>query len=163
MAEANMILLSHTGGELTVKVFDPLHAHPHKLKAPLEAGVTCIAAHCAGRSLLFDPDWTADLLKMFSEYPNLYGDNSALSSLNRARTIKKIMPAEIQQRILHGSDYPVPIAGIGPLLHRSIGLKDYKKARRSTNPIQRDYLLKKAMGFQDSTFTTLSKLLGSRA
>ena len=59
MAEACMILLSHTAGEMTVKVFDPLFGDPKKL-------------------------------------PHLYSDNSALYSPNRARTLKHILPGEIQ-------------------------------------------------------------------
>lgn len=159
MAEAGMILLSHTGGELTVKVFDPLFGDPKKLELPLECGVTVIAAHCAGRSGLTDPDWTTDLLDMFKRFPNLYGDNSALSSINRARTLKHILPPDIQQRILHGSDYPVPVSGAGPWMQGKLSWADHRRIAKIPNILERDYQLKRAMGFSADTFTRLDGLL----
>ena len=68
MAEAGMILLTHTGGEMTVKVYDPSYGDPKKLEILLNCGVTAIAAHSAGRSAIFDDDWTGDLLSMFDRF-----------------------------------------------------------------------------------------------
>ena len=161
MAEAGMILLSHTGGEMTVKVYDPSLGDPNKLEKILDCGVTVIAAHSAGRSGIFDADWTEDLITMFTRYPNLYADNSALCSPNRARTIKHILPAEIQQRIIHGSDYPVPVSGLGPWASGHLEWSDLWETRKEPNILQRDYLLKKSMGFQAETFTRMDKILQS--
>ncbi|MCB1064381.1 MAG: amidohydrolase family protein, partial [Verrucomicrobiae bacterium] len=58
VAGAGMILLSHTGGEHTLPVLKPAFSDPRLLEAPLEIGVTVIAAHAAGRSGLWDPDYT---------------------------------------------------------------------------------------------------------
>jgi len=159
MAEAKMILLSHTGGEMTVKVYDPEFGDPKKLAIPLECGVRVIAAHSAGRSGIWDADWTADLLEMFQRYSGLYADNSALCSINRARTLKHILPAEIQQRIIHGSDYPVPISGLGPFLMGKLGWGDYREASAIANTLERDYQLKKSIGFSADTFTRMDELL----
>lgn len=159
VAEAKMILLSHTGGEMTVKVFDPKFGDPKKLEIPLECGVRVIAAHSAGRSALFDADWTGDLLSMFKKYSGLYADNSALCSLNRARTLKHILPSDIQSRILHGSDYPVPVSGLGPFLMGELSWADYREASQTKNIIERDYQLKKLMGFSADTFTLMDRLL----
>ncbi len=159
MAEAGMILLSHTGGEMTVKVYDASYGDPNKLRIPLECGLTVIAAHAAGRSGLFDPDWTDDLLDMFNDYPDLYADNSALCSINRARTLKHILSAEVQQRIVHGSDYPVPVSGLGPMLMQKLAWSDYRSTKRISNIIERDYQLKRLIGFIPSTFTRMDELL----
>jgi predicted TIM-barrel fold metal-dependent hydrolase len=159
MAEVGMILLSHTGGELTVEVYDASFGDPNKLTKILDCGVTVIAAHSAGRSGIFDSDWTGDLLSMFERYPNLYADNSALCSPNRARTLKHILPTEVQQRIIHGSDYPVPVSGVGPWLCGKLAFADHWKIKKSKNIIQRDYLLKKAIGFELETFTRMDDLL----
>ena len=159
MAEVGMVLLSHTGGELTVKVYDASFGDPKKLAKILDCGVTVIAAHSAGRSGLFDPDWTEDLIQMFKHYPNLYADNSALCSPNRARTLKHILPTEVQQRIIHGSDYPVPVSGIGPWLCGKLAFADHWQIKKSNNILQRDYLLKKAIGFEPDTFTRMDQLL----
>lgn len=162
MAEVGMILLTHTGGEMTVKVFNPLDADPKKLATVLECGVTTIAAHAAGRSGLFDPDWTDDLIEMFSRYPHLYADNSALCSPNRCRTLAKILEPEVQQRIIHGSDYPVPISGLGPFLLGRLPRASYMQSRKIKNVIERDYQLKRAIGFSDDCFTRMDGLLGGK-
>lgn len=159
MAEAGMVLLTHTGGEMTVKVYDPSYGDPNKLEKILACGVSVIAAHSAGRSGLIDPDWTADLIGMFARFPRLYADNSALCSPNRSRTLKHILPGEVQSRIVHGSDYPVPISGLGPWLMGHLTWQDFRSSQQESNPLQRDYLLKKAMGFQPETFTRMDAIL----
>ncbi|MEO1856026.1 MAG: amidohydrolase family protein [Rubritalea sp.] len=159
MAEEGMILLTLTGGELTVKVYDASFGDPKRLAKILDCGVTVIAAHSAGRSGLFDPDWTGDLIDMFGRYPNLYADNSALCSPNRARTLKHILPPEVQQRIIHGSDYPMPVSGVGPWLCGKLKFSEHWKISKSKNILQRDYLLKKAIGFEADTFTRMETLL----
>lgn len=161
MAEAKMILLSHTGGEMTVKVFDHAFSDPNKLEIPLECGVRVIAAHSAGRSGFFDTDWTADLIGMFQRYPQLYADNSALCSINRARTLKHILPVKVQRRIIHGSDYPVPVSGLGPFLMGKLGWGEYREfsGSKMANILERDYQLKKQIGFSADTFTRMDELL----
>jgi len=159
MAEVGMVLLSHTGGEMTVKVFDPSFGDPKKLTKILDCGVTVIAAHAAGRSGIFDDDWTGDLIAMFDRFANLYADNSALCSPNRARTVKHVLPQRIQERIIHGSDYPVPVSGLGPWMSGHLEWADLWKIRKDPNILQRDILLKKAMGFEEGTFTRMDEIL----
>ena len=160
MAKNHVILLSHSGGEKTLPVINHKLSDPTLLQAPLEFGVTCIAAHAAGRSGLFDPDYTDTLIEMFGSYPHLYADNSALSSLNRARTAKKILPKDVLPRILHGSDLPVPIMGSGPWMNHLVDWNDYRRCKKIKNPLERDYQLKRAMGFPQASFQLLEKLLG---
>lgn len=159
MAEAGMILLTHTGGELTVKVYDPSFGDPKKLEILLDCGVTTIAAHSAGRSGIFDPDWTSDLLDLFKKFPHLYGDSSALSSINRARTLKHILAEDIQSRIIHGSDYPVPVSGLGPMLMGKLSWEDYRATSKIPNIIERDYQIKRRIGFDEDKFTRMDTLL----
>lgn len=161
IAEAGIIFLSHTGGEMTLPVFNADYADPAILRLPLECGVTVIAAHCAGRSGIRDPDYTDDLFTLFEEFPNLYADNSAFSSLNRCRTARKIILSGHGNRIIHGSDFPVPIIGFGPYQSGLISKSDYLNARTEKNPLERDCLIKQAMGFDESTFTRLDNLLVS--
>jgi len=127
MAEAGMILLAHTGGEMTLPVVNAKYADPRTLTLPLECEVTVIAAHCAGRSCLRDPDYTASLLSMFSRFPNLYADNSALCSPIRSRTLKAALGPGASGRILHGSDYPIPVSGLGPWLRGRLKWREYRK------------------------------------
>src|SRR5206468_4076717 len=106
-----MPLLAHTGGEHTVPVINPALADPKLLRFPLECGVTVIAAHCATRSGAFDKDYFRDWVTMLREFRNLYGDVSAMVSLNRCGHLRDCLDPEICQRILHGSDFPVPVFG----------------------------------------------------
>ena len=79
MAELHLPLLAHTGGEHTLPVVREELADPRTLTLPLECGVTVIAAHCATRSGLRDPDYFEHFLEMTGRYPNLYGDSSAFN------------------------------------------------------------------------------------
>jgi predicted TIM-barrel fold metal-dependent hydrolase len=160
MAAAGMILLSHTGGELSLPVMVPKFADPRLLRHPLECGVTVIAAHCAGRSGLWDPDYTDVLLQMFAQWPRLFGDNSALCSPVRCRTLPKILPEPMRDRIIHGSDFPIAVGGFGPW---SIGLIDretWRQSKQEPNILERDVFLKSAIGFDDAQLTRMACLLG---
>ena len=72
----------------------PTHAF---LRLPLECGVQVIVATGAGKSGIWDPDYTTELLKMMDEFPNLFTDNSALASPNRWRAITPLW-FKIQER-----------------------------------------------------------------
>jgi predicted TIM-barrel fold metal-dependent hydrolase len=161
MAAAGMILLSHTGGELSLPVINPLLADPRLLKYPLECGVTVIAAHCAGRSGLWDPDYTDHLIEMFEKYPRLFGDNSALCSPIRSRTLPKVLPAAVRDRIIHGSDFPIAVNGFGPWRIGMISFKTWRAADRDPNVLERDVFLKREVGFDDSHFTRMAEILES--
>ena len=112
MAEARLPLLAHTGGEHTVPVINAALADPKLLRTPLECGVTVIAAHCGTSSGAFDRDYFDAWVAMLREFPNLYGDISAMVSLNRCGHLRDCLRAEIEPRILHGSDFPVPGAWV---------------------------------------------------
>lgn len=159
VAEAKMILLAHTGGELTLPVLNADYADPRTLQLPLECGVRVIAAHCASRSCIKDPDYTDQLIKMFHTYPNLFADNSAINSPVRSRALHKILRPPVLERIIHGSDYPIPVNGAGPFLRGYLSLSTWWRWQRNTNVLERDYRLKKAMGFPLETFTRLDSLL----
>lgn len=162
MAEAGMLFLAHTGGELSLPVLEPAYADPRILVHPLECGVRAIAAHGAGRSALWDPDYTDTLLEMLKKYPGLYLDNSALCSINRARTLKKILHPEVLPRVIHGSDFPIPVSGNGPWLFGHVDWKTMRRAHREPNVIERDVILKMAMWFPEDSFTRLDGLLRER-
>lgn len=162
MASAGMILLSHTGGELSLPVIDPKLADPRLLRHPLECGVTVIAAHCAGRSGLWDPDYTAELLEMFGKWPRLFGDNSALCSPIRCRTLPKILPEPARDRVIHGSDFPIVVGGFGPWSIGMIDSKTWRASMREPNILERDVLLKRAIGFDDSHLTRMDQLLAEK-
>ena len=159
MAEAGLPLLAHTGGEHTLPVVRPELADPRTLQRPLECGVTVIAAHCAGKSGLFDREYFEHLAQMFRRYPNLYADNSAFHIPIRSRIIPRTLAPDIQERIIHGSDFPVPIYGHWARLRGSLPRPAFRQWQRCRNVIERDFQFKKAMGFADATFTRIGNLL----
>jgi predicted TIM-barrel fold metal-dependent hydrolase len=159
MAEAKLPLLAHTGGEHTLPVVQPAYADPRTLKLPLEIGVTVIAAHSATKSGLTDPEYFHIFAEMTTRYPNLFGDSSAFNVPLRGRHVAKCIQEPLASRILHGSDFPVPVNGLWAWLRGFISWKDYRAAQKNPNIIERDYQIKRAMGFPPQSFMRIRSLL----
>jgi len=123
------------------------------LRLPLECGVTVIAAHCATKSGLADPEYFFKLLEMFCQYPNLYGDLSAFNVPLRGRHVRKCLEPGVVDRMVHGSDYPVPVNGLWAWLRGFVNRPAWRSSARQPNVIERDYQLKVAMGFPRGVFT----------
>jgi uncharacterized protein len=159
MAAAGLPLLAHTGGEHTVPIVNPAFADPKLLRLPLECGVTVIAAHCGTSSGAFDHDYFDDWTAMLREFPNLYGDISALVSLNRCEHLRDCLREENEARILHGSDFPVPVLGHRMWLQGWIDRKTFRRCQNIRNPLERDWQFKRALGFPDESAARVAKLL----
>jgi uncharacterized protein len=162
MAEAKLPLLAHTGGEHTVPVVNAVLADPRLLRRPLECGVTVIAAHCGTKSGAFDRDYFDEWVKMLGEFPNLYGDISALVSLNRCGHLHDCLRDEIRPRILHGSDFPVPVLGHRLRWKKWIDQETFRRCQKIANPLERDWQFKLAMGFGEEIATRALALLRIR-
>ena len=159
MAEAGLPLLAHTGGEHTLPVVRPEFADPRRLKLPLECGVKVIAAHCGTKSGLTDPQYFHVFVDMTRRFPNLYGDNSAFTVPIRGRHVPDCIRSPLVERIIHGSDFPVPVYGHFPWLRGYVDWQTFRRWERVPNPLERDYQLKLAMGFPEESFTRIWKLL----
>ena len=129
LAKLGLPFLAHTGGEFSVPVLNAKFADPRVLRLPLECGVKVIAAHGAGKSGLWDPDYTKDLLKMMGEFPNLFTDNSALASPNRWRTISALLDPRIQSRVIHGR-FSYSCWWIRSMAWKASSNSDYSESRR---------------------------------
>jgi uncharacterized protein len=158
MAEAKLPLLAHTGGEHTLPVVRPEFADPRILQLPLEVGVTVIAAHSGTKSGLTDPEYFQAFAAMTQRFPNLYGDTSAFNVPLRGRHIRKCLTEPLASRMVHGSDFPVPVNGLWAWLRGFLSWKAYRQAQRTDNILERDYQLKVAMGFKPVSFTRIAKL-----
>lgn len=159
MAAAKLPLLAHTGGEHTVVVVEKKYSDPRVLTLPLECGVNVIAAHCATKSGLTDEDYFPVFAKMTEKYSNLYGDNSAFNVPLRGGHIPECLEEPLASRIVHGSDFPVPVAGRWARMRGYLDRETAKKWDALPNVIERDYQLKRAMGFKEESFTRVWKLL----
>lgn len=156
MAETGLPLLAHTGGEHTVDVIEKKYSDPRYLATPLEIGVTVIAAHCATKSGFFDPEYFHIFAKMLEKFPRLYGDTSAWHVPLRGRHANRCVGPKaglLGERLLHGSDFPVPCSGLWAALRRFVPWGDYRRWQRQPNVLERDYQLKRAMGFPAEHFT----------
>lgn len=159
MAAERLPLLAHAGGEHTVPVINAAFADPKLLRTPLECGVTVIAAHCGTSSGFFDRDYFDDWVAMLRDFPNLYGDISALVSLNRCAHLRDCLREEIAPRILHGSDFPVPVLGHRLWLQGSLDRQAFRRIQKIDNPLERDWQFKRALGFSEDILPRAAKLL----
>ena len=159
MAEAGLPLLAHTGGEHTVPVVRKEFADPRTLELPLQCGVTVIAAHAGTKSGFFDRDYFAVFADMTRRHPRLYADNSAFNTPVRGRHIPLCLHESLSDRMLHGSDFPVPVYGRWAWMRGLLPYKDMKTWDRHPNVLERDYQLKKAMGFSEESFVRINQLL----
>jgi uncharacterized protein len=160
MAEAGLPLLAHTGGEHTVHVIRKEYSDPNVLIRPLEIGVNVIAAHCATKSGLTDPEYFESFVQMLERFPNLYGDTSAWNVPLRGRYAgRSVQPGLLNERLINGSDFPVPCSGLWAALRGFVPWQKYRQWQKQPNVIERDYQLKRAMGFGDEHFTRINHLL----
>jgi predicted TIM-barrel fold metal-dependent hydrolase len=162
MAEARLPLLAHTGTENTVPVVRQEFADPRVLRLPLEVGVTVIAAHCGTGSRLLRSDYFPVFAEMTRQYPNLYGDTSAFNVPARGAHIPECVREPLASRLVHGSDFPVPVYGHWAWARGFVKWSAVQRSQR-LNVIERDYQLKRAMGFTDEHFTRIHRLLRPRS
>jgi hypothetical protein len=159
MAEAKLPLLAHTGDEHTLPIVRKEFADPRILTLPLECGVTVIAAHCGTKSGLLTPEYFHVFAEMTRQFPNLYGDTSAFNVPIRGRHVPKCLLEPLASRMVHGSDFPVPVHGHFAWMHGFVSWKDFRRCEKDPNILERDYQLKVAMGFSPESFTRVWGLL----
>jgi len=157
MAEVRLPLLAHTGGEFSLPTYRPDLQDPNCLRVPLELGVKVIAAHCGAPALPWERDYSLEFLKLRRQFPNLYGDISALSQPTHLRTIARLR--DDPERILYGSDYPVLTAVLWSRMAGWISEDDWRRIRRIKNPLEKKRQLAQVQGFPDTIFGDVWKVL----
>jgi predicted TIM-barrel fold metal-dependent hydrolase len=156
LAHHKLPLLSHTGGEQSLPNIDTTVADPRLLESALKRGVTVIAAHCGTRSVPSERDFVPEFMAMAHRHEHLYGDTSALSLPTRSYAYPRILSDPVvRQKLLHGSDWP--IIAIPPAMH--LGLPASWGAMREPNWMQRDVLIKQALGFDDAYWHRAAQVL----
>lgn len=154
-------LLVHVGEERSISVSSQDYGDPAALVAPLEEGVTVIAAHVAslgqrdGRSNF---DRLADL---FPRWPNLYADTSALTLYTRWRALLRLVTrTELHARLVHGSDFPLPPAAT--LFAGRMPPSRWWNAWKRENGLRREFEIKQAIGLPPQIYTRGYEVLGER-
>lgn len=162
LCDLGLPLLTHTGTEESFTRTDNALADPLRLVRPLEAGVTVIAAHCAsnGKS---DGERNFDrLLQLFGRYPNLYGDISSLTQVNRIGHLQMVLRhREIHKRLLYGSDMPlIATMATSPWFNAlRVPPRTLLGLLRETNPWDRDVELKLALGMPPEVLSRAADVL----
>lgn len=158
-AAAKMPLLIHMGGERTFKTVTPEYNDVEHLRAPLEAGVPVICAHTATRVLgSNDPDQIPALKKLLREYPHLWVDNSGITNPSRFSHLPVLAKdAEITDRSLYGSDWPVPANSIYYI--GQLGWKRVRQLEKMKNTLDRDVNIKRDLGYPEASLTRAAKIL----
>eukprot|EP00731_Ephydatia_muelleri_P000233 Em0001g233a len=121
LKELNMALLIHVGDEHTVNAgfIDDSLGNPLLLRGPLDHGVKVIAAHCASEGKCRDIDNQNQVVECFDMFLRLmredrykdllFGDISAITAFKRVGYLIRLLEAtDIHDRLMYGSDYPVP-------------------------------------------------------
>ena len=78
--------------------------------------------------------------------------------LFRSRAIRE---PPIVDRLVHGSDFPVFVYSHWAWLRGLIDYSTFRRCERERNVLERDYQIKRAIGFPDPVFTRLAALLRS--
>ena len=158
MADLGMPALTHTSFEHTIPPYFQEYGLPERLRPALDEGVTVIAAHCAGSGVAHIKEDFGTWLAMLHEWPNLYGDISAMASVSRFPYIHKVLAEEIAiDRVCLGSDFPVPVSPM--VFARTIGLRRAMELGKIENPLQRNLETFRALGVPDAVFERGAALL----
>lgn len=173
LAQHNLPLLSHAGPEYAIPTSDEKYNelnNPKYLRAALDEGVTVIIAHCALPYFYkLDIPYQDDLdefLKLFEEAGQkgwkLYADISAITGPMRAPYVQMIIDSVPEDRLLFGSDYPIPISGLS--YHSRLSffawIKFLGQLLRIKNPLDQNMRIIEKMAFDASIFTNAATLFG---
>lgn len=174
MAEKGMTLLTHTGDEKTIKVYDDhqKYGNPMRLKQALTLGVTVVMQHSGRVTGKFDEDYNLDCFKtteskknqnfelfkkmMQMDFKNkLFGEISALTVPPSQNILIEILEdKKLHGRMVNGSDYPIPAVNISRptevssiIYGKYITKKDMKALNMiySYNPLLFDFVVKRTI------------------
>lgn len=175
LSKLRLPLITHAGAEKSIRgaARDEL-GNPLRLRRALDRGVRVIVAHCASLGEDRDLDQglegpivpSFDLFARLMENPawqgQLFGDISAVTQVNRATRVLTtlIERREWHERLLNGSDYPLP--GVMPLYGLEnfvrLGLIDPAAVSvltriRRHNPLLFDFVLKRHLSLNGMKFS----------
>ena len=152
MAEAGLPLLVHCGPEAGLEELRPAFGDFARLRGPLEAGVTVIAAHCGG---IFQEDF----MHAVPAHARLFGDTATFGTPKTKRRWRSLLQPEIAARLVHGSGLPARLGAVSCFLRGELGLGAMLRLMRYTNPLERDVQIKRAIGLPDDLPTRAARLL----
>lgn len=162
LADLQLPLLSHTGEEESFTGADNTLADPERLRPALEQGVTVIAAHCASNGRNAGEHNFDRFVALMNRYPNLHGDISALTQLNRLGHLQRVLKfSEWRDRLHYGTDMPLPRTGLtSPWFQLGrLPLATIRRLASLHNPWDQDLQLKLALGLPPRILENTPRLL----
>ena len=174
MKQFNIPLLTHTGDEYAVAVPGSHdYGNPLLLRRALDHGVKVIMAHCAslGKGQDFDQGENGKLVsnyELFKRLMNqpqyekqLFGDISAVTQINHGvgTVTDLIRHQEFHDRLLYGTDYPLP--GVMPVIstkpfvsegYLTKAESEVLVAIKAYNPVLFDFMLKRLIRVDGKAF-----------
>jgi len=162
LAALRLPLLSHTGEEESFTSAENKLADPERLRLPLEEGVTVIAAHCASNGRNGGEPNFARFLRLAADYPNLHGDVSALTQINRLGHLQKVLARpELHDRLHFGTDMPLPCTGLtSPWFQLGrLPLAEIRRLAALRNPWDQSLQLMLALGLPPQILTNSARVL----
>lgn len=161
LAQNNIPLLIHMGGERTFRTMDKSANNIALLEIPLKVGVKVICAHSGTKIFLSrEKDQLPILRGLLKKYSHLYVDNAGMCNPARFIHVKKLTLDELfANRTIHGSDWPVPSNAYYFL--RQLGWKRVRDLERIKNPLARDIAIKSALGYGAETLGRASEVLSN--
>jgi predicted TIM-barrel fold metal-dependent hydrolase len=173
LAKSGVPLLCHTGPENAVPVPHPVDTHqrlgdPKRLRRALDIGVTVLAAHSAMRLLPFQDDYLGDLAALMREAErngrwHLFADVSAMCLPCRIGTVGRVLESIPGERMILGSDYPVPVSDMPLNVMKDLAFGDYVALLATENPLDKNFRQLLAMGFPASIGTRAAQVIPARA
>ena len=162
LRELGLPLLCHTGEEESFTRARNELGDPERLRLPLEEGVTVIAAHCASNGRNCGEANFDRFLRLCREFPNLYGDVSALTQANRLGHLPRVLAREeLKGRLLFGTDMPLAATAIvSPWFQLfRLPLGEIRRIAAIPNPWDRDVALKLALGMPEEILGNGAQLI----
>lgn len=145
LGELGIPLLSHIGFEFSLIGQDQSVGDPDRLEHALGEGATVIAAHGCSRGLVLGEPHFDVMLGLIRKYPRFYMDSSALTLPNRfGMMLKLARTPEVYDRLLFGTDYPLPVFAFPTLFAGEPGA--YSRVHAADNPFDRQVLAQEALG-----------------
>lgn len=184
LARTRLPLVVHCGEEKAVPgAGRDAFGNPLLVREPLRHGVRVIVAHCASLGEALDLDARAPgevpAFELFARLMDerewqgrLFGDVSAVFQVNRRRAVWRtiIGRTDWHERLLHGSDYPLPcvapLVQLGPLVRAGVlAAADVEplEGLRAANPLLFDLVLKRRVRWRgahlaDAVFQTRRRI-----
>lgn len=161
LGELGLPVIAHSGCEHTFPGMEQRLGNPALYERLVQEGVAVIFSHCGTGSFVYPGyDFSKIFMAMLDRYDNVFGDTSAFCSIVRYQQVRRFAADRFADRILHGSDFPVPSSALYFL--PALGFGKVLGLSLDRHPLDRDARTKRAMGMPDAVFEGAYRLLEPR-